>query len=92
MARPREHVAHSLEADPWARVIKISDFTDNGVGLIHTTGPKLSAMAAKYAPLVPVLQDLVTRPDTPLADDVKVHIAGQLSLARRRFAAILGET
>jgi (p)ppGpp synthase/HD superfamily hydrolase len=88
----REHVAHSLEADPWARVIKISDFTDNGVGLIHTTGPKLHAMAAKYAPLVPVLQDLVTRPDTPLADDVKVHIAGQLSLARRRFAAILGST
>jgi (p)ppGpp synthase/HD superfamily hydrolase len=88
----REHVAHSLEADPWARVIKISDFTDNGVGLIHTTGPKLRSMAAKYAPLVPVLQDLVTRPDTPLADDVKVHIAGQLSLARRRFAAILGES
>jgi hypothetical protein len=87
----REHVAHSLEANPWARVIKISDFTDNGVGLIHTTGPKLPAMAAKYAPLVPVLQDLITRPDTPLADDVKVHIAGQLSLARRRFAAILGD-
>jgi hypothetical protein len=86
----REHVAHSLAGDPWARVIKISDFTDNGVGLIHTTGPKLRAMAAKYAPLVPVLQELVTRPDTPLADDVKVRIAGQLSLARQRFAAILG--
>ncbi len=86
----QEHVAHSLAADPWARVIKISDFTDNGVGLIHTTGPKLGAMAAKYAPLVPVLRDLLARPDTPLADDVKAHIAGQLDLAQRRFAAILG--
>ena len=86
----REHVAESLAAHPWARVIKLSDFTDNGVGLIHTTGPKLRAMATKYAPLVPVLLDLVSRPDTPLADDVKVHIAGQLSLARTRFSAILG--
>ena len=34
----RVHVAESLRGDPWARVIKASDFTDNGVGLIHTTG------------------------------------------------------
>jgi (p)ppGpp synthase/HD superfamily hydrolase len=87
----REHVAHSLDTDPWARVIKISDFTDNGVGLIHTTGPKLGRMARKYAPLVPVLRELLARPDTPLADDVKAHIAGQLDLAERRFAAILSE-
>jgi (p)ppGpp synthase/HD superfamily hydrolase len=33
----REHVAASLMASPWARVIKVSDFTDNAVGLIHTT-------------------------------------------------------
>ena len=35
----REHVADSLRDNPWARVIKASDFTDNGVGIIHTTGP-----------------------------------------------------
>jgi hypothetical protein len=28
----REHVLASLEASPWARVIKASDFTDNAVG------------------------------------------------------------
>ena len=33
-------VTASLHATPWARVIKVSDFTDNAVGLIHTTGPK----------------------------------------------------
>jgi len=27
----REHVAASLDASPWARVLKLSDFTDNGV-------------------------------------------------------------
>jgi hypothetical protein len=72
-------------------VIKLSDFTDNGVGVIHTTGPKLRSAAAKYAPLVPVLRELVGRPDTPLTEDVKAHIARQLDLAEQRFAAILAE-
>jgi len=84
----REHVAASLERSPWARVIKASDFTDNGVGLIHTTGPKLDRLAAKYAPLVPVLCDLIGRPDTPLNDDVKRRITAQLDRAAQRFAAI----
>jgi (p)ppGpp synthase/HD superfamily hydrolase len=87
----REHLARSLAAEPWARVIKISDFTDNGVGLIHTTGPKVRRSAAKYAPLVPILRELVALPDTPLAEEVRRHIFGQLDLADRRFAAILSE-
>jgi hypothetical protein len=86
----REHVAASLDDSPWARVIKISDFTDNGAGLIHTTGPRLEKLAAKYAPLVPVLRELIARPDTPLADDVKASIRDQLDRASERFAAILG--
>lgn len=85
----REHVAASLAASPWARVIKVSDFTDNGVGLIHTTGPRLPELAAKYAPLVPVLSGLIVRPDTPLASDVKERILGQLDRASQRFTAIL---
>jgi len=86
--RYREHVAASLEASPWARVVKASDFTDNGVGLIHTTGPGLEKLAGKYAPLVPVLAGLIARPDTPLSDAVKARILGQLDSARQRFAAI----
>ena len=84
----REHVAASLQASPWARVIKASDFTDNAVGLIHTTGPKLSRLAKKYGPLVPVLRELILRPDTPLDSDVKHMITGQLDNAEDRFAAI----
>jgi HD domain len=84
----REHVAASLAASPWARVIKFSDFTDNGVGLIHTTGPRLARLAGKYAPLVPVLSELAARPDTPLDGDVKARIISQFRRAGERFAAI----
>jgi hypothetical protein len=87
--RTGEHVAASLEASPWARVIKASDFTDNAVGLFHTTGPSLARLAGKYRPLVPVLRELILRPDTPLDPDVKDKIAAQLGDAEERLAAIL---
>jgi hypothetical protein len=58
------------------------------VGLIHTTGPKLSTLARKYRPLVPVLRELILRTDTPLDSDVKQMIIGQLDSAEHRFAAI----
>jgi hypothetical protein len=85
----REHVAASLEASPWARVIKVSDFTDNGVGLFHTTGPKLTRLAGKYRPLAPVLRELIMRADTPLEPGVKDKIAARLDEAEDRFAAVL---
>ncbi|HWS32597.1 MAG TPA: HD domain-containing protein [Actinoplanes sp.] len=85
----RAHVAEKLERDPWARVIKISDFTDNGVGVIHTTPDKAYRSAGKYRPLVPTLRELVGRPDTPLSTQAKEHILDQLDLAEERFAAIL---
>ena len=83
----REHVLASLHASPWARVIKASDLTDNAVGIIHTTGPKLSKLARKYGPLAPALRELILRPDTPLEADVKDMIA-QLDAAQGRFDAI----
>jgi hypothetical protein len=85
----REHVADSLRRHPWARVIKASDFTDNGVGLIHTTGPRLRTLAGKYAPLVPILRELIVLPDTPLDAAARQHILGQLDRAAERFAAVL---
>jgi (p)ppGpp synthase/HD superfamily hydrolase len=85
----REHVAASLERCPWARVIKISDFTDNGISLIYYSGPNLARLAARYAPLVPVLRELIARPDTPLSDQVKARIREQLGRTEQRLAAIL---
>jgi HD domain len=87
----REHVAESLRDCPWARVVKASDFTDNGVGLIHTTGPRLRRLADKYAPLVPVLRNLIARPDTPLDAAVKERILAQIGRAADRFAAVSGD-
>jgi hypothetical protein len=84
----RALVTESLEAILWTRVIKTSDFTDNAVGLIHTTGPKLTRLAGKYAPLVAVLRGLILHKDTPLDPDVKARIAGRLDTADARFAAI----
>jgi (p)ppGpp synthase/HD superfamily hydrolase len=86
----REHVEESLAAHPWARVIKVSDFTDNGVGLMHSLPVKYQPLATKYRPLVPVLRELIAREDTPLSDPVKAHIRGQLDAAEERFDAILG--
>jgi hypothetical protein len=63
--------------------------TDNAVGLIHTTGPKVTKLASKCRPLVPVLRELVLRPDTPLQEDVKKLIARQLESAGARFALVL---
>jgi hypothetical protein len=88
----REHVADSLRENPWARIIKVSDFTDNGVGLIHTTGPRLHRLADKYAPLVPVLRELIARPDTPLDAAAKEHILAQLDRAADRFVALRGDS
>ena len=54
------------------------DFTDNGVGVIHTTGSKAVRLAHKYAPLVPVLAELIARSDTPLPPHAKARILRQL--------------
>jgi hypothetical protein len=85
----REHVAASLDRCPWARVIKASDFTDNGAGLLYTTGPRVPDLAAKYAQLVPVLRELISRPDTPLDQRARQRVLDQLDRAAERFAAIL---
>lgn len=84
-----EHLVTALDDAPWARVIKLSDLTDNGTGVIHTAGSKVHHLAGKYARAVPVMRDMLERRDTPLPPDVKDHIRGQLDLAHRRCAAIL---
>ena len=43
---------------------------------------------SKYRPLVPVLRELILRPDTPLDSDVKHMIARQLYSAEDRSAVI----
>ncbi|GAA3948187.1 hypothetical protein GCM10022629_70540 [Amorphoplanes auranticolor] len=84
-----DHLTTALADNPWARVIKLSDFTDNGVGIIHATGSKVQRSARKYTGAVPILRELLDRRDTPLDPKVKDHIRQQLDLAQQRFTAIL---
>jgi hypothetical protein len=63
-------------------VIKVSDLTDNTVGLLYTSGDKTTRLARKYAPVVPLMRDLISRPDTPLATEVKTYIAAERIAAR----------
>jgi hypothetical protein len=91
--RDEQYWAHgtaSLEGCPWARVVKVSDFTD-AAGLFHPTGESVPRRAAKYRPLVPVLRETVLRADTPLDGDVKEMIARQLDKADGRLAVLTGE-
>lgn len=83
------HLELALAHEPWARVIKASDLTDNGTGVPYTTPEKARYSAGKYGPLLPMLRRAVMLPDTPLAADVKQHICGQIDLTHKRFTAIL---
>jgi HD domain len=85
----RDHVVASLDAQPWARVIKLSDFTDNAVGIVYTRRSKAESVAGKYFPLVDDLRELAGRPDTPLSDEVKAHIDEQLRHAGERLGDLL---
>lgn len=85
----RQHVIDALTDDPWARVIKLSDLTDNAVGMIHAAAAKARRAAAKYGPLVPALRQLINRADTPLDDDVKARILTQLDQTEKRAIAVL---
>jgi (p)ppGpp synthase/HD superfamily hydrolase len=88
----RVHVVDSLEREPWARVIKLSDFTDNGAGIMWTlSGAKRHKLAAKYAPLVPQMTSFATRADTPLDPAVKKRIVAAMTKAQRNFAVILDD-
>ena len=48
----------------------------------------LDRLAGKYAPLVPVLRELVARPDTPLSDEAKAAYCPPAGPGRR---AVLGD-
>ena len=62
--------------------------------LAEEFGPRVAGLVAavtnpEYAPLVPVLQELIGLPDTPLDAPARQRILAQLGQAADRFAAIL---
>jgi (p)ppGpp synthase/HD superfamily hydrolase len=86
----REHVESSLRQIPDSRPVKLSDFDDNGTGIMYSPPDKAEKVAPKYDPMVPTLKEIVVLPDTPLSEEVKVRILAQLDLAEKRLAAVVG--
>lgn len=84
-----EHVESSMMAEPKARPVKVSDFTDNGVGIVYSSPNLLTHFASKYLPLVNVFRKIIPLADTPLSDKTKDLILDQLDLAEWRFEVIL---
>jgi (p)ppGpp synthase/HD superfamily hydrolase len=78
------HVVTSLDTEPAARVIKLSDFADNGARVAATvTDPDRRAhLSAKYLPLIPHLADFTTRDDTPLDSLAREKILDMLNQAK----------
>lgn len=79
------HVVTSLDREPWARVIKLSDFADNGARVVATvTDPeRREHLRAKYLPLIPHLAEFTRREDTPLDFLAREKILDMLTQAKR---------
>lgn len=88
-AEYHRHVQQTLLGEPRARIIKISDFADNGVGIHYSQPERLEYFATKYQPLVPIFRELIMMDDTPLTAAAKQYILRQLDSAEERFARIL---
>jgi (p)ppGpp synthase/HD superfamily hydrolase len=82
--RYRAHVVASLDREPWARVIKLSDFADNGprVAATVTDPDRRKHLRAKYLPLIPHLVEFTTRDDTPLDTLARAKILAMLTQAK----------
>jgi (p)ppGpp synthase/HD superfamily hydrolase len=79
-----EHVVTSLDQDPFARVIKLSDFADNGprVNATITDPGRRDHLRAKYLPLIPYLTDFTMRDDTPLDSLAREKVLDMLNQAK----------
>lgn len=85
----RDHILTKIAPVPRARVIKTSDFTDNGVGIHYSPPNKAESVAPKYLLAIPIFRAFTVWPDTPLSPDVRNHILRQLDLGEQRMRAVI---
>ena len=85
----RDHLLVSLRANPWARVVKASDFVDNAGTIQPSAGPRARRTAEKYRTVAPLLCDLVALPDTPLAGAARARVLTELTTVTRRLDRLL---
>ena len=75
--------------DPRARILKVSDFTDNAMGLVYIPEKDAKYRAERYSSLVPIFEEAIQRPDTPLSAEAKAHILEQMVETQKRLATLL---
>lgn len=86
----QEHVATILcEDDPRVRILKVSDFTDNALGIIYMSTKGATHRAKRYSVLVPVFEKAILDPSTPLSGQARAHIVKQLEETQRRLNIFL---
>lgn len=82
----KQYVATILrDDDPRVRIIKVSVFTDNANGLIHMPSEGSINRAKVYAALVPVYEEAISEPDTPLTGGARAHIIKELDETGRHL-------
>lgn len=85
----RQHVVQVLETDTEAGIIKLSDFIDNCVGLLHNESPaRKGRLAAKYRPLIPHFKGFVMACGQ-FSPDKQAYLCAQLDKADARCAELL---
>jgi len=77
--------------DPRARILKVSDFTDNAMGLVYIPEHDAEYRAKRYWTLVPIFEETIRRPDTPLSTEAKAHILDQMVETQERLSLFLIE-
>ncbi len=85
----RQHVVQVLKTDSDAGIIKLSDFIDNCVGLLHNESPaRKSRLAAKYRPLILHFKSFVVTCGQ-FNPDKQAYLCAQLDKADTRCAELL---
>ena len=86
----QDHIRHILnDHDPRVRILKVSDFTDNATSVVYLPEKDARYRAERYSSLVPIYTEAILRPDTPLSDEAKTHIAEQMEETWKRLGVFI---
>ena len=87
LAAYQEYTWKLITQSPAARVVKLSDFTDNAVGNHYTVGPKRRKLDIKYIDLYQLHRMGLFLPDSLITGEARVYALKQLTRGHARSLA-----
>lgn len=85
----KKHLEEEITDNPYATLVKASDFADNAAGLHHNDVPgfeaKVVKQARKYHPCIPLFRNELTKPGFPLPDESIQLLLNQLDRTEGRL-------